>query len=483
MPLKTNNLKFTIKTKTLSSFAFLLLAIFTASAQEVIDETAPEIIKDTIVANGATKVDGVAAVVGDYIVLDSDIEKMILQLKAQGASLEGVTNCQLFGKLLEDKLYAHHAIQDSIVVNDAEITSYVNQQVEQFVQQFNGNMDELLKFYKKDSEASFREEMFEINKSNKLASEMKNKIVDEIEVTPEEVRQFFNKIPKEERPRFGTELKVAQIIIEPKVSDTENQRVIDQLKEYKREIEEDGKSFRSRAAFYSDDPGSKKAGGKLPPMNRSNPRMVKEFRDVAFSLQEGEISDPFATDFGYHIIYLEKIRGQEYDVSHILLVPEISDEEVMEAKERIEKIKEDINKGDYTFAEAAKEFSDEVQTKYQGGQLINPQTQDYNFELTKMDPELYGQLQGLENNAISEVLTDSDRQGNIKFKLVTVTDRIEDHDADYSRDYLKIKELALSEKQYEAIGKWQNEKITDTYIKISESHRDCDFSSNWLKNK
>ena len=483
MPLKTNNLKFTIKTKTLSSFAFLLLAIFTASAQEVIDETAPEIIKDTIVANGATKVDGVAAVVGDYIVLDSDIEKMILQLKAQGASLEGVTNCQLFGKLLEDKLYAHHAIQDSIVVNDAEITSYVNQQVEQFVQQFNGNMDELLKFYKKDSEASFREEMFEINKSNKLASEMKNKIVDEIEVTPEEVRQFFNKIPKEERPRFGTELKVAQIIIEPKVNDTEKQRVIDQLKEYKREIEEDGKSFRSRAAFYSDDPGTKKSGGKLPPMNRSNPRMVKEFRDVAFSLQEGEISDPFATDFGYHIIYLEKIRGQEYDVSHILLVPEISDEEVMEAKERIEKIKEDINKGDYTFAEAAKEFSDEVQTKYQGGQLINPQTQDYNFELTKMDPELYGQLQGLENNAISEVLTDSDRQGNIKFKLVTVTDRIEDHDADYSRDYLKIKELALSEKQYEAIGKWQNEKITDTYIKISESHRDCDFSSNWLKNK
>lgn len=483
MPLKTNNLKFTIKTKTLSTFAFILLAIFTASAQEIIDETVPEKIKDSIVSNGATKVDGVAAVVGDYIVLDSDIDKMILQLKAQGASLEGVSNCQLFGKLLEDKLYAHHAIQDSIVVNDAEISSYVDQQVEQFLQQTNGNMDELLKFYKKDSEASFREEMFEINKSNKLASEMKNKIVDEIEVTPEEVRQFFNKIPKEERPRFGTELKVAQIIIEPKVSDTENQRVIDQLKEFKREIEEDGKSFRSRAAFYSDDPGSKKAGGKLPPMNRSNPRMVKEFRDVAFSLQEGEISDPFETDFGYHIIYLEKIRGQEYDVSHILLVPEISDEEVIEAKERIEKIRDEINKGDYTFAEAAKEFSDEVQTKYQGGQLINPQTQDYNFELTKMDPELYGQLQGLENNAISEVLTDSDRQGNIKFKLVTVTDRIEDHDADYSRDYLKIKELALNEKQYNAIGEWQNEKITDTYIKISESHRDCDFSSNWLKNK
>lgn len=483
MPLKTNNLKFTIKTKTLSAFAFLLLANFTASAQEIIDETAPETVNDTTVTKGATKVDGVAAVVGDYIVLDSDIDKMILQLKAQGASLQGVTNCQLFGKLLEDKLYAHHAIQDSIVVNDAEINSRVDQQIEQFLQQTRGNMDELLKFYKKDSEASFREEMFEINKSNKLASEMKTKIIDEIEVTPEEVRQFFNKIPKDERPRFGTELKVAQIIIEPKVTETERQRVIDQLKEFKREVEVDGKSFRSRAAFYSDDPGTKKSGGKLPPMNRSNPRMVKEFRDVAFSLQEGEISEPFATDFGYHIIYLEKIRGQEYDVSHILLVPEISEEEVMEAKQRIEKIRDDINKGDYTFAEAAKEFSDEKETKSQGGQLINPQTQDYNFELTKMDPELYGQLQGLENNTVSDVLTDSDRQGNIKFKLVTVTDRIDEHDADYSRDYLKIKELALNEKQYNAIGEWQDEKINDTYIKISESHRDCDFSSNWLKNK
>ncbi|MGB6268259.1 MAG: peptidylprolyl isomerase [Olleya sp.] len=482
MPLKTNNLRFTIKTKTLTAFAFLLVATFTVSAQEIIDETTTEQAKDSTLTTGAMKVDGVAAVVGDYIVLDSDIDKMIIQLKAQGASLQGVTRCQLFGKLLEDKLYAHHAIQDSIEVNDAEIRSYVDQQIQQFLQQFNGNMDALLNFYKKEDEVSFREEMFEINKSNKLASEMQRKIIEDIEVTPEEVRQFFNKIPKEERPRFGTELKVAQIIIEPKVSEEEKQSVIDQLKEFKREVEQEGKSFRSRAAFYSDDPGSKKSGGKLPPMNRSKPRMVKEFRDVAFSLQEGEISEPFATDFGYHIIYLEKIRGQEYDVSHILLVPEISDEEILEAKEKIEKIRTDINNGDYTFAEAAKEFSDEKETRSQGGQLINPQTQDYNFELTKMDPELYGQLQDLENNTVSQVLTDTDRQGNIKFKLITVTDRIDEHDADYARDYLKIKELALNEKQYDAIGKWQNEKITDTYIKISEAHRSCDFSSSWLKN-
>ena len=482
MPLKTNNLNFTIKTKTLLTITFLCLTAFTVSAQEIIEDKVETKVTDTTIRKESLKIDAVAAVIGDYIVLDSDVDKMILQLKAQGASIEGVSRCQLFGKLLEDKLYAHHAIQDSVEVSDAEIRSNVDQQIQQFLQQTNGNMDELLKFYKKEDEASFRAEIFEINKSNKLASEMQRKIVDELEVTPEEVRQFFNKIPQDERPRFGTELKVAQIIIEPKVTEEENQRVIDKLKQFKKEVEEDGKSFTSRAVLYTDDIASKKTGG-LYTLNRSQPRMVKEFREVAFSLEEGEISEPFASEYGYHIAYLEKVRGQEYDVRHILLIPDVSEKQVMEAKEQVDKIRQSIVDGDLTFAEAAKEFSDEKETKFQGGQLINPQTQDYNFELTKMDPEFYGQIQDLKSNIVSEVLTDQDRTGNVKFKLVTVTDRIEDHDADYARDYLKIKELALNEKRFNAIDKWQNEKINDTYIKISPSHRSCDFNSNWLKNK
>ena len=480
MPLTTNNLKFTIKHKALYVLTFLFAVASTSVAQEIIDDTKPEVSKDTVADSGATKIDGVAAVVGDYIVLDSDIDKTMLQLKDQGASMANFDRCQLFGKLLEDKLYAHHAIQDSIDVNDAEIRSRVDQQINQFLQQTNGSMEELLEFYRKDDEVSFREEMFEINKSNMLATEMKKKIIDEVEVTPEEVRQFFNKIPKEERPTFGTELKVAQIVIEPKVSDEEVQRVIDRLNEFKQQVEEEGKSFTSRAVLYTEDGGSKKTGG-LYTLDRSKPRMVKEFREVAFSLQEGQISEPFKTDYGYHIIYLEKIRGQEYDVRHILLMPKVSEKEIEEAKKELEKVRELIVSGDMTFAEAAKEFSDEKETKFQGGQLINPQTQDYNFELTKMDPELYGQIQELENNEISPVITDQDRTGAIKFKLVTVTDRIDEHVADYARDYLKIKELALDEKRIKAIEDWLEEKINETYIKISGSNRNCDFKSNWLK--
>ena len=480
MPLTTNNLKFTIKHKALYVLTFLFAVASTSVAQEIIDETKPEVSKDTVTDSGAAKIDGVAAVVGDYIVLDSDIDKTMLQLKDQGASMANFDRCQLFGKLLEDKLYAHHAIQDSIEVNDAEIRSRVDQQINQFLQQTNGSMEELLEFYRKDDEVSFREEMFEINKSNMLATEMQKKIIDEVEVTPEEVRQFFNKIPKEERPTFGTELKVAQIVIEPKVSDEEVQRVIDRLNEFKQQVEEEGKSFTSRAVLYTEDGGSKKTGG-LYTLDRSKPRMVKEFREVAFSLQEGQISEPFKTDYGYHIIYLEKIRGQEYDVRHILLMPKVSEKEIEEAKKELEKVRELIVSGDMTFAEAAKEFSDEKETKFQGGQLINPQTQDYNFELTKMDPELYGQIQELENNEISPVITDQDRTGAIKFKLVTVTDRTDEHVADYARDYLKIKELALNEKRLKAIEDWQEEKIEETYIKISSAYRNCDFKSNWLK--
>ncbi|MFD0835557.1 peptidylprolyl isomerase [Mariniflexile aquimaris] len=483
MPLKINNSKFINNLKHIVLLLIGFLSVQTVSAQEIINDAVvnqPTVKKDSTKTKIAKKVDGVAAVVGDYIILESDVDKAFLQLQAQGVNTTDIKACELFGKLLEDKLYAHQAIQDSIQVSDAEIRKNVDYQIEQFLQQTNGSMEKLLAFYKKDSEKDFRDEMFEINKSNQLAAKMQAKIVDEIEITPEEVRTFFDKIPKDERPTFGTELKVAQIVAEPKIADEEKQRVINRLKEFKADIIENGASFRSKAVLYSEDPGSASKGGKYT-LNRKQPRMVKEFREVAFSLQEGEISEPFETDFGYHIIQCEKIRGQEYDVAHILLSPKVSVEAVNEAKERLEKVRKRIVDGEISFADAAKEASDEKETKYDGGQLINPTTQDYNFELTRMDPELYAQIQNLKDNEVSLVLKEEDRTGKTTFKILMVTDRIDQHEADYARDYLKIKKLALDEKKINAIAKWQDEKIKDTYIKISGDYRNCEFSSNWLK--
>ena len=426
------------------------------------------------------KIDGVAAVIGDFVVLESDIDKQFTQLRVSGVSMENISKCQVFGKLLEDKLYQHHAIQDSIEVNQAEIQSYVDQQVNAFAQQI-GSMDKLLEYYKKDSEQELRSEMFELNKNSELAKKMQQSIIEEIEITPEEVRQFFNSIPKNDRPVFGTELRVSQIVVYPTVSQQEKQNVINRLKDFKADVIDNGASFISKAVLYSEDPGSRTKGGKYS-INRKNSPMVKRFNEVAFSLSEGEISEPFETEYGFFIIYLEKIRGQEYDIRTILLRPKFSQKEIEETKNRLVNVRERIVSGEISFADAAIEASDEIETRFDGGLLINPETQDYNFELTKMDPELYSQIANLKEGEVSIVYQDEDRYNPVKFKILTVSNRYDEHVADFSKDYIKIQKLALQNKQLKEIEKWQNEKIFDTYINISSDFGSCDFFSNWLKN-
>ena len=426
------------------------------------------------------KIDGVAAVIGDFVVLESDIDKQFTQLRVSGVSMENISKCQVFGKLLEDKLYQHHAIQDSIEVNQAEIQSYVDQQVNAFAQQI-GSMDKLLEYYKKDSEQELRSEMFELNKNSELAKKMQQSIIEEIEITPEEVRQFFNSIPKDDRPVFGTELRVSQIVVYPTVSQQEKQNVINRLKDFKADVIDNGASFISKAVLYSEDPGSRTKGGKYS-INRKNSPMVKRFNEVAFSLSEGEISEPFETEYGFFIIYLEKIRGQEYDIRTILLRPKFSQKEIEETKSRLVNVRERIVSGEISFTDAAIEASDEIETRFDGGLLINPETQDYNFELTKMDPELYAQIANLKEGEVSIVYQDEDRYNPVKFKILTVSNRYDEHVANFSKDYIKIQKLALQNKQLKEIEKWQNEKIFDTYINISNDFGSCDFFSNWLKN-
>lgn len=480
MQLRIDNSKYLTKAQYFIC-AFIMLFSSQISAQEIIEDKKEEVKEETVAINDGLrrKLDGVAAVVGEYVVLESDIDRQFEMIKASGNSIDGITDCQMFGKLLEDKLLQHHAIQDSIVVNDAEIRANVNGQLSAFAEQI-GSMEKLVAYYKKESEQQLRDEMYTLNKSNRLASLMQQKIVEEVEVTPEEVRQFFKSIPEEQRPVFGTELKVAQIVVIPETSQEEKQKVIDRLNGFRTDVLDNGASFTVKATLYSDDTGSKPDGGKYT-LNKARPQMVKEFRDVAFSLQEGEISEPFESEFGYHIILLEKVRGQEYDIRHILLRPKVSSDAIDKANKELVKVRESIVNGELTFAEAAREVSDEKETKFEGGLLINPQTQDYSFELTKMDPELYSRIQNLKEGEVTSIITDSDRINEIKFKIITISDRLDEHEADFGKDYLKIKALALQEKQLKAVEKWQNEKIMETFIKVNGEFRSCDFNSNWLK--
>ena len=277
MPLEIKNLK------SMNKFLlfFIVFVFGLVQSQEIIDDEKKTIVKEIKTdSTKLIKVDGVAAVVGDFVILDSDIDKQFAQLEASGVSTKDISRCQLFGKLLEDKLYIHHAIQDSIVINDAEVRSYVDQQLEGFAQQI-GSMEKLIAYYNKSSEQDLRDEMYELNKNGQMASRMQQKVVEEIEVTPDEVRQFYNKIPKDERPLFGTELRVAQIVVVPETTQEEVDKVVKRLREFRSDVLDNGSSFTTKAVLYSEDPGSKRTGGKYT-LNKKRPMMVKEFRDVAF---------------------------------------------------------------------------------------------------------------------------------------------------------------------------------------------------------
>ncbi|MCC8358589.1 peptidylprolyl isomerase [Salinimicrobium sediminilitoris] len=482
MLLKMTNLKSIIK-----SLGLLLLIISGGNiqAQEVIvtDSTSigieAEIQEKINDRSGRFKVDGVAAVIGDFVVLESDIDKMYLELQSQGVSTEDVTNCNLAGRLMENKLYAHHAIQDSILVSDAEINANIDQQLAYMTQQV-GSLEKVLEFYKKDSEAEFRAELFEINKQNRLASEMQRKIVDAVEITPEEVRAFFTDIPEDELPVFGDEVEISQIVVEPEIPQEEITEILNRLNKMRADVVENGASFATKAVLYSQDPGSRSSGGKIS-LTRKDP-FVKEFKDAAFSMQEGEVSKPFQTEFGYHILTVDKIRGQQVDVRHILLIPDVTEETKQEAFDKIDNVRERIINDEISFADAAKEVSDEKETRESGGKLVNPTTGDTRFELTKIDPLLYEKVVNLKEGEVSTILTDQDNTGRPFYKIITVTNRYSEHKANYAQDYNKIKELALRDKQLEAIEKWQKEKIEETYVKVNGEYRNCEFSSNWLKN-
>ncbi len=491
MLLRIKNLKRTQISKLL--FAFAMSLPFMMMSQEVIAVDSTGVAKEKVVVDEVIaptldtvktpfkryKAEGVSAVIGEYVIVDSDIDKSYIELQSTGVSIEGITRCQLMGKLMEDKLYLHHAKIDSIMVSDAEISPQVDQLIQYMVSEI-GSEEKVVKFYRKENMTALKKDLFDAKKNIELANRMQSKIVGAVEVTPEEVREFFFSIPEDERPVFSAEVEVAQIVVDPEITKEAEQDVIARLNEMRVDVLENGSSFATKAVLYSKDPGSASRGGLYEGIKRNGP-MAKEFKDQAFSLLEGEVSEPFETEFGFHILYVEKIRGQEVDVRHVLLFPDVSQEVIEQAKAKIDTIRSNIIAKKIDFAEAARLYSDEKETRNNGGQLVNPATLDTRFDLTKMDPTLSAQVYNLQEGEVSKVYSDRDRTGRSKYKILTVTKRYEEHPAEYVKDYEKIKELALKEKQIRAIEEWQEKKIKETYVNVNSDYHDCEYASNWLK--
>lgn len=426
------------------------------------------------------RVDGVIAVVGDHVVLDSDIDKGMVEAQMMGYDVAKITRCELLGSLLENKLFMHQAVQDSIVIDNESLDADFEAQMNRLVEG-TGSVENAVKVYKKKNYEELKADLTELIHNNMLASRMQDKIVTHIQITPEEVRQFYQSIPKTELPLIGDEVELAEIVIKPEVSKEQKQAVIKQLNEIRTDILEHGASFASKVYMYSEDQGSIKTGG-LYPIDKKT-QFVKEFKDVAYSLKEGEISQPFETEYGFHIILLEKIRGNTLDVRHILISAKPTPEAIEQAKEKLENVRLDILNEKITFEDAARKYSDEKDNKNSGGVMLNMQTGETRFEVNRIqDRFLYNAISGLQLGEMSPVNTILDpRNGSTYFQLVKVTNKIDEHQADYTKDYVKIKDFALRDKQAKEVGKWISKKINETYITIVDDYKNCEFKSNWIK--
>ncbi|KGL63003.1 peptidylprolyl isomerase [Polaribacter sp. Hel1_85] len=424
------------------------------------------------------KIDGVAVVIGKNIVLDSDIAKFKQEVELRSEGKVKITDCEMLEELMQQKLMAHHAIVDSVTVSDAEVTSRVDRSIQFFTQQY-GNVEKVIKAYGFNDLDDLKKELTTVQTENILIEKEQQKITEKVDVTPEEVRLYYVGLKeKGELPQFPAEIELAQIVLKAVPTVEETERVIAKLNELKKQIEE-GASFRMKAIINSDDPGVTNNGGEYTVTKES--AFIKEFKEMAFTLDIGQVSKPFKSQFGYHIMQLHAIKGNTRVASHILMQPEVPESKLREIKAKAEQIILEIRGGNITFNEAVKKYSNDKDTKNNGGLIVNPSTGESKFDLTRMDPAFYARVSDLKKGEMTEPFYDEERSGDKMFKFILMRDRTDTHVADIIEDYVKVQQLALQKKKEETITKWSKEKIKDTYIKIGNVHGKCTFNKNWKK--
>ena len=425
------------------------------------------------------KIDGVAVVVGKNVVLNSDIEKFKKEVELRSEGKINFSDCEMLEELMKQKLLAHHAIIDSLSVSQGEIDKGVQRSIAFFTKEY-GSEEKVVEAYGFNDIEDLRKELEKVKKESELIRLEEQKITENIDVTPEEVRLFFNGLKeKGELPEIPAEVELAQIVLNAEPTLEEEQRVVKELTEIREEII-NGSSFSMKAIINSDDPSVAQNKGNLGLIDKETP-FIKEFKETAFSLDEGQISEPIKTQFGYHIIKLHKIRGKSREVSHILLQPKISSEKLNKTKKEIEKIVTDVKEGVLTFEEAATKFSEDESTKFSGGKLINEYTGEPQFELTNMAPDLFGRISELNEGEMTDVFYDETRTGEKMYKVILVRQKTKTHKADLVEDYVRMQQFALEKKREEAIDKWLKEKIFETYIKSNSDYKECNFKRNWKK--
>jgi peptidyl-prolyl cis-trans isomerase SurA len=409
--------------------------------------------------------DGVVAVVGNEVILQSDVSIMKETLKREG---QDRSECDVLNELILEKLLVHHAAIDSVVVDDAEIDDNISRRLEQLIAQI-GSERRLTEYYKK-SVVEIKEEMRPLMRNQLTAQRMQSTITENIKVTPVEVENAIKALPLDSLPLIGTEVELAQIIINPKVSTKSEQEAIERLDQLRTRIL-NGSSFATMAILYSEDPGSNRNGGEYKGIKRG--QFVTEFDAVSYNLEVGEISKPFKTEFGYHIVQLQAKRGEELDLRHILVKPKLEQKDLDIAQGRLDSIRTAIKAGTLSFEAAAERFSEDEETKLNGGIMLNPNTMDVAFNLDQLDRGIFYAIQNLNVDDLSEASLVRDPQGKEYFRLIHLRNKIDPHRANLKQDLALLKQYVENQRRQQTMDAWVARKKAETAFKVHDAYSEC----------
>jgi peptidyl-prolyl cis-trans isomerase SurA len=423
-------------------------------------------------------VDQVVAVVGNNPILKSDVESMVLQRQAQGATTLGDMKCEVLEGVLEQRLLLAEAELDTtIIVTDSQINQYMDRQIQGYIENI-GSEKEVEKYFKK-SIGAIKSELSEIIKDNLKTEQMKNKILQKIKVTPAEVRQYFRQLAQKDVPEIPIQYEYAQITVLPNITEQEDLDVKAKLRDFKKRVE-NGDNFAALAVLYSEDPGSARNGGEMDYIGRA--MLDPAFATEAFSLKTGQVSKVVKSEFGYHIIQLIDRKGEKIKCRHILIKPKIDAGELEKAKNRIDSLADFIRKGDIKWEQACFLYSSDKNTRNNSGLVTSQHTGSSKFNVDELDPDVSKVVTKMNIGETSNpFLTVDDKQRQV-YKIVRLIDKTKPHQVNLQSDYQVLSEMFLAKKKENAYQKWISDKQSKTYIHIDDLYANCNFKlKSWKK--
>jgi len=423
----------------------------------------------------AQTIDKIEAVLGDEIILTSEIESQYLQYLSQGNIQSTEIRCQIVEDLLFQKLMINQAKIDSLVVSGEEVETEINKRLSYFESQL-GSVEKVEEYFGK-SKDKIEQELTKVIEDQFLAQRMQTKLTSSIKVTPVEVKEAYELLTDAEIPTMPTQVEVAQIVIKPEITNEQKDKIRAKLNSFRDRVYK-GEDFKMLATLYSDDPGSAARGGELGFVNRGD--LVPEFERAAFRLKEGEISKVVESQFGYHIVQLIERRGEQINVRHILIKTKVNATSLHAAKLKMDSIAKEISEGTITFDQAVSKYSDD-KNKSNGGLLLNPNTMSTSHTLDDMAPALRLVVDKLAEGEVSFPAVIQMQDENKAYRILRLNKKTEEHKANLVDDFAKIKEYSINAKKQETLDKWVNKTIAKTYIRLPGSLEECKLANKWSK--